>query len=256
MRVAVLGCGPAGLLAAEAAWWAGAEVAVFSQERAMSPHGGAQYLHKPIEGVTEEEPDGAVRFIKVGTREGYAEKVYGDAKAKVSWDLFDEATVPAWSMRGAYTRLWMNWAERIYEMGFGSVEEVEQRLGDFDLVFSTIPKKVLCKDPAHDFRQQDVILVPQAEVAVNNVILYNGQLAENWYRSSYLFGIGWTEYAAHAGGPPILGERHQGFKPIGNDCDCLPERIIPIGRFGRWERDVLTHHAYEDVVNELQERMT
>lgn len=223
-------------------------MAIFSDKK-KSPWGGAQYLHREIPGVTAPTPDGYVRFIKVGTGRGYAQKVYGRPDAKVSWDLFEEGIVPAWSMGKVYDTLWDRWEKQVTDFRL-SPAKAEAIVDEYDKVFCSIPLPVICRDESHRFDRKDVVLVPDEAVPVHNTVVYNGQPTENWYRSSSLFGVGWTEYAADAGPPPITGAREMGFKPISNTCDCHPS-IVRIGRFGRWERDVLIHHAWEEVGDAL-----
>ncbi|HEY7420289.1 MAG TPA: hypothetical protein VH593_34240, partial [Ktedonobacteraceae bacterium] len=84
IRAVVLGCGPAGLLAAHACSLNGADVRIFSLKR-PSYISGAQYLHQAIPGLSG-APDGDIMITKVGTREGYAKKVYGNANKATSWE--------------------------------------------------------------------------------------------------------------------------------------------------------------------------
>jgi len=63
MRIAVLGCGPAGLMSAHAAMVATeseADLAIFSTKR-KSPLYGAQYLHQPIPFVSADRDCRSVR---------------------------------------------------------------------------------------------------------------------------------------------------------------------------------------------------
>ena len=59
MNVAVLGCGPAGLIAAWAAEQAGADVQIYSK-KVQSIIPGSQYLHGPIPGVSSPYAEGVV----------------------------------------------------------------------------------------------------------------------------------------------------------------------------------------------------
>ena len=64
MKVAVLGCGPAGLFACHAAVRGGAEVDVYSQKK-RSEIGGAQYLHQHVPDVTGTEPEAMITFAQM-----------------------------------------------------------------------------------------------------------------------------------------------------------------------------------------------
>lgn len=246
MRIAITGCGPAGLLAAHAAKLYGFEVDIYSLKR-KSEHGGAQYLHRAIEKATGSEPDLFITYLKVGTSAGYAEKVYGDPFAPVSWDLFEEGVVPAWSMALTYEKLWEMYGEEVQHCRIDPTT-LARLIDRYDLVISTVPKMSICRcQEDHRFDSQRIILTPDSKLEARNTIVYNGQPEDNWYRTSDIGGYQWTEYSAEAAGPPIVGERHLGFKPTGNDCDCWTGKNVHfLGRFGAWRRGVLAHHAFEE----------
>ena len=250
MRVAILGCGPSGLLAAHAAEVAGAhEVDVFSIKE-KSKIMGAQYIHAAIPAIPVPTPPGqTVKFVKVGTREGYAQKVYGDPNAPCSWDLF-EGEVPAWSMRDTYDALWDYWEPRIWEMRIGAAT-LSRITSRYDLTISTIPARGLCELGAtHKFLSASYkVLLHAADPIPENTIVYNGDPAVKWYRSSRVFGEGSTEYPA---GIESIQPLASGFKPLSTDCDCHPE-IIRAGRFGRWEKGVLVHDAFFHALAAMKE---
>lgn len=250
MKVAVTGCGPSGLLAAHAATIRGHDATIYSRPD-RSETGGAQYLHAPIPYLCDYlQPDMYIRFVKIGTAEGYAQKVYGDENAEVSWTKFDEEEVPAWSMRAVYQRLWQRYSDFISPTEI-TPEKIEELVASHDMVINTIPLKSICLNPIeHSFRSQSIMLTRTAKIEARNVIVYNGQMSENWYRTSDIGGEQWTEYSTMAGGPPILGDRVRGFKPISNDCDCHPT-VIRVGRFGAWERGILAHQAFRSALKHV-----
>jgi hypothetical protein len=75
MRLAIVGCGPAGMLAAHACFLEGVEFEVFSNVDQPSLIGGAQYLHEFIPGI--EIRPGKVDYKFVGDRQGYHIKAHG-----------------------------------------------------------------------------------------------------------------------------------------------------------------------------------
>lgn len=244
MKVAVLGCGPAGLLAAHTAESKGAEVTIFSQP-SKSPIHGAQFIHEPIPGLTHDTPDDYVRFIKHGTRAGYAEKVYGKSDAPCSWDHFEDGFVPAWQTEKVYDVLWERFAGSIVPLRVDP-GDIPIWLDDYDRVFSTIPKPQLCIR-GHEFTWKNVWIADYCSLPYdvrNNVILYNGDPLDHWYRASRLFGHDATEST-----DPMSGAV-PGMKPLSNNCDCWPE-LVNVGRFGKWEKGILVHHAYGQVTEAL-----
>jgi hypothetical protein len=266
--VAVLGCGPAGLLAAHAAEQLGFYVRIYSKKR-KSDIGGAQYLHDAIPGLTSERPDGELNYVKWGSREGYAARTYGSPEAPCSWDLFPTGLCPAWSLRRIYDQLWERFESDIFDQTINakSVHDLE---GNGWIVINSIPLMQLCEkqsdlllggfppghpeQTAHQFPAQRIWLanIDMRDGALgtpDNTIIYNGASVESifsnpWYRVSRVFGQVWTEWSDHhpprEGGPAV-----EGFKPLHTDCDCHPD-VIRVGRFGQWKKGVLVHHAYND----------
>jgi hypothetical protein len=257
MNVVVLGCGPAGLLAAEAAQQRGHKVSIFSQSAEPSPMGGSQYIHEPIDGVTSPDPDGVINFHKLGTGQEYAEKVYGDKFAPTSWSVFPEGEFPCWNMARAYSMLFDKWKDRIHIAIANSrwLDRLESsNLISGGVVISTIPAKVLCTNPDHKFPFVEVAFESNNQVGDKNLgrnfIFYNGNPADSWYRCSYIFGRGWLEYNINM---IPEGERNiiKGIKPVNTDCDCRP-KIVRAGRFGEWKKGRLVHHAYSKTADVLE----
>lgn len=258
MKVAVLGCGPAGLMAAHAVHRAASEVHIYSK-KVRSPMGGAQYLHKPIPDITGSKGQGTITYCKVGTAACYAEKVYGDRTMKTSWELF-EGVVRAWSLAEAYGKLCMRYWNLVEDRELYP-QDVPELCEAYDLVVSTIPASLLCeRRDEHSFLGQGVVLVPKAKVQVNNLVLYNGRPANQdpWYRTSRIFDEGWTEYSIdHA--PKSYGVQPgavRGIKPLRHTCTCHDSRLnfVRQGRFGRWEKGVLTHDAYVGTAKAMADR--
>ena len=77
MRTLILGSGPAGLFAAHAASMSGSEIMIMSKPR-KSFMRGAQYLHRPIPGLSSEQNSFIISYEMVGDIEGYKRKVYGN----------------------------------------------------------------------------------------------------------------------------------------------------------------------------------
>lgn len=270
MKVGILGCGPAGLIAAHTAKQAGHEVRVFSEPR-RSYIAGAQYLHEPVPGLhSPGSPDTLITVKKTGTREGYAEKVYGNRNAPVSWSRYDEMEYPAWNMRDAYARLWEAWELRVAPVTLtpdivahvasdGVLKAFPSAAGAYcDAWVSTVPLTALCQrngnepGPAHDFLSQEVHIV-QYEDAYDedepSVINYNGDRHPSWYRRSVIFGTEALEWSALGQKPPVEGVVTIR-KPLKTNCDCYENTAVPFmlhGRYGSWTKDTLVHHVSRDV---------
>lgn len=240
--VAVLGCGPAGLLAAHAAAVRGHNVRVLSKKQ-KSIIGGAQYLNEPIPDLFDPtEPDAIVRFVKWGTEAGYAKKVYGSISAQTSWSLYDEEFYPAWNLQAVYDMLWGRFENEIWDFDI-DMETLMDAVHNYDLVFSSIPLTVACVDPDHRFESQQVWI--EADVGNgprNMTIIYNGLPGEPWYRGSTIFGHSFLEF----GSPRSTGFCVQ--KPLRTNCTCWQHETVRIGRYGEWKKGVLVTDAYKKAV--------
>jgi hypothetical protein len=265
MRAAVLGYGPAGLIAAKTLVDQGIDVDVIGAG-GKSVIGGAQYLHEPIlnaEHVTD--PEGYIEFLKVGERDGYAKKIYPQAEFTVSWDNY-EGRQPAWALGPVYDILWKHFEDKLLHDTFNGMSLTMLLETDkYDVVFSSIPAHALCMH-SHDFPRVNIALVPFSPInGINNVVLYSGRPQDVWYRTSVIFGEAWSEFgqseietvhytsmAADAIGAEELPVHH-GFKPLGTNCNCHPE-VVRIGRFGRWDRKILLHHVPHQVLGALEDK--
>jgi hypothetical protein len=262
VRIAILGCGPSGLVAAHAASQLKIKtnIQVYSAKR-RSPIYGAQYLHQPIPGVFaahEVEPD-IIRYNMVGSPESYLKKVYGEAwDGTISDDLRDQAHV-AWDLRSTYDELWMRYADLIvdYSIIKGAVEQCVRPLVDnYDIVINTIPRPALCLKPRHQFVSTEIWAAgetpdqPFPVECADNVIVYNGDSNPSWYRSSRIHGHSTVEWPGHTPKPPVPGVARVK-KPLRHSCDCWTDQIVHLGRMGRWQNGTLVHHVYADMYEQL-----
>jgi hypothetical protein len=236
--VAIIGCGPAGLLAAHAVVRAGHTPAIYSDKAVPSPVYGGVYLHTAIPGLHDPaKPDGQVLFRKLGTAEGYAAKVYGTTRANTSWEVLGAGPHPAWALAPAYEALW-----GLYGAGV-MVQAVDAGVAatmaaTFPVVLSSAPLPRLCAY-LHNFPERPVWYLDRTPGWVGwNVMVYNGHMDQPWFRASAVFGHRLTEYPMQVPGARV------GRKVLPTDCTCHP-RIIRIGRWGEWRPGVLLHHAYE-----------
>lgn len=239
MRVAVLGCGPAGLLAAHGATLAGAEVDIYSIKK-PSFIAGAQFMHRaiPQTGVKGSQ----VQLFKRGTKEGYAKKVYGDPTYSSSWEAYAQDTLPCWPMNQVYTRLWERYEDRIKDCKVDDDVLDNLEYDGYSLLLSTIPAPTLCSKD-HIFVGSTHRIAVYDRTGINqNYIIYNGLNTDEWHRSSVLHGTGFLEYGPSAAAPNIAKPV---VKPQTNDCDCRSD-WQRLGRYGKWQRGVLAHHAYEE----------
>lgn len=266
MRIAVLGCGPSGLITAHAAlqhFDGEHAVNIFSVKR-KSPIFGAQYLHQPIPYVPEEaagEPR-VIRYVMRGTPEEYLRKVYAEKwDGTISDDLRDQAHV-AWNLRGTYDWLWETYHSLVIESYIASdpvfiTDVIGALCVDFDLIVNTIPRPVLCAAPGeHTFKATEIWAAgdstgsPSPVLGTDNIITYNGEKDPGWYRVSRMFEHSTVEWPGHIKRPPFSGVTRVR-KPLAHNCNCFPQ-VHHLGRMGRWQNGRLAHHVYADMVELVQ----
>jgi hypothetical protein len=252
MKVIVLGCGPAGLMAVHAAKLAGAsEIRCVSKKRKSHLY-GAQYLHAPIPGMTDSAPV-SLRYMLEGSVTGYRDKVYGSTSPVTVSPSEFEGEHDAWDIRGTYDNLWREYSNFIIDSYVGA-GTIRAALEDFDLVVNTTPRPPLCDD-YHQFHWQDVWIagdapnrgqiVPQAHGLKDNTVVCNGQSDVGWYRISKVFNYGTVEYPGHGKKPP-LEMLVPIKKPLTHNCTCH-EGVLHVGRYGKWTKGALSHEAFQEV---------
>jgi hypothetical protein len=255
MRTLILGCGPAGLVAAHAAISLGFEAVIISNKDTPSDLYGCQYLHAPIPGY-ENVPRVRVSYSLNGTPEEYRLKVYGRSwEGKVSPEDF-VGDHDAWDIRETYRRLWTdlitNRKVRLIKKSIAHGRIPYPAGRDSMPVVSTIPAPALCQDGFHNFRSHTIHAngstgswMPEGP----DMIICDGTTKVSWYRMSNVFGYRTMEWPWGAG-PARKARAATVVKPLSNTCDCRPE-ILRVGRYGRWEKGYLVHMVYADVVKGL-----
>jgi hypothetical protein len=262
-RVLVLGCGPAGLFAAQAAQFMGYDVDIISIRR-KSEMFGAQYLHSDIPGLTDDQTGFTVEYRLTGELDDYLHKVYGetipDRSAITRKSLV--GVYPAWDIRRAYDSAWRQWFQFIQappgDTKLDALALTDLILPPFGnprrwkLVISTIPARDICFKPnQHTFAVRDVWAVGDAPErgifapwnGEDNVIEYDGTPDRGWYRASRIAGYSAVEWPENH--KPPIPEVAKVSKPVKTNCDCWDSKnFLRLGRYGAWHRSGHTHQAY------------
>jgi hypothetical protein len=236
----------------------GHNVTIFSH-RQKSMMRGAQYMHRSIPGL-ELDPPVKLAYILYGDVDHYRQKIYGDEAHDL--DVSPQTFVgfhEAWSIRQAYNQLWRKYYHRVLPTDINQ-DSLMALVGSYDLILSTIPANLLCYQN-HQFRSVKVWIDSNwhgADPHLNverygaaNVVICNGfgfdpesPLQTGWYRTSTIYGQANTEWTSESvnvfspmGARPVV-------KPIDTNCNCWPG-IIRAGRYGCWQKGVLSHEAFE-----------
>lgn len=241
MRICILGCGPAGLVAAHTATELGHDVTILAN-RAKSDLYGCQYLHGPIHGIDVQTA--RVRYVLRGSVRGYRDKVYGrEWQGKVSPEDLVGSHM-AWDIRQAYDKLWGVYGDSVSNMHVTS-DYAGYLAGNFGLVISSIPAYAICYQN-HRFYSRVIRAdgsAPWKRDALElreDTVVCDGTRSVSWYRASRVFGHSTVEW------PDGVGEGVSVRKPLSTNCDCYPT-IVRVGRYGAWDKAKLVHQVVDEV---------
>jgi hypothetical protein len=251
MKVAIIGCGPAGLAAAHAAVGLDCDVTIFAPKR-KTPQQGPIMLHRPIPGINTEQPSGYVRQLVIGGSVlDYRLRLYGDVNISINGDILDPG-FHTWPVPEAYDKMWDLYQHLISD-GELSPGEIEPLTREFDLVINTAPLPRLCLyQGKHQFTSVPIALVFRTSYPdqPDNTVIYNARLDLPWVRSSSIFRQEVTEYKPEdCPGPDLIIH-----KPLSTTCDCHP-RMLRTGRFGKWHNETWIDHSYYDTRTTLVSMM-
>ncbi len=262
--VTVLGAGPAGLLAAHAAFEMGHDVRIFTAPEPNNPMAprkselhGCQYLHAYIPRLGLPVNGQSVSYLLEGSADDYRRKVYKEEwGGPVSPDEYGpERNHMAWDLRVAYDKLWEDFQFLITPLEL-TPNMAKQMSTIKDTVISTVPAPALCLDmDNHKFVTQDIWAMGSVRedfatsrslpyYAPDFTVLCNGNKSPRWYRAATVFGQSTLEWPAGPR-PPIEGIASVS-KPLRTDCTCHmgSGRWYRLGRYGQWQKGVLSHHVY------------
>lgn len=252
-NIAILGCGPAGLLAAAAVDRAGHNPVIFShKQKSVIP--GSVYLHRSVPYLTTAYPDNYVQYVRLGDEAGYAKKVYGDESRATGWQNYFQI-YPSWNAVKAYDILWDKYESAIVPTNINHERMREIVLG-YEKTITTLPAPSVCFNNDHKFDGAaywiKTLPVPPMD-AHKDVVVYNGLPGDLWYRWSVLSGVCSIEstFPLWAGGDP---DTRMGTKATGSNCGCwLSTRVVKAGRWAQWRHGVLLNDAYDTALKAARE---
>jgi len=252
-KVAVLGCGPAGLFATHALIRKGYDITVYSKLRQSHMY-GAQYLHEPIPYLTpaDEEPV-LVHYKMEGEASEYRDKVYGSIPVKVSPEMLTTEH-PAWDIRVAYDKAWNMYSSIVKDTLITPEWMRSGALDGYGSVVSSVPLPTLCEaKDAHEFHAAGIWAIGDAPRRgqyapfrpEENTVMCDGTRDRGWYRASNIHGYVTVEWPGNKK-PPLPGIAEV-IKPIYSTCNCYAHakfRFVKVGRYGAWSKGILAHQAY------------
>jgi hypothetical protein len=234
----------------------GYNVVVMSKKR-RSEMFGAQFLHERIPGLPQYHQ--TIRYRSRGTAEEYRLKVYGQSPvAFVSPERFSPKPRQVWDIRAAYYEAYAMYEDLIIDTAdIGPAFLMQQNLGQYRFIVSTIPAPSLCYNPMHTFGSQQIWAIgdaPERGISCpvyveEQTVICDGTREVGWYRVSNIFGYRTAEWPA--GNKPPISHVAAVEKPITNNCNCYQSYARPIfreGRYGAWDKKILSHQAYHGAV--------
>jgi hypothetical protein len=253
MKIAVIGCGPAGLAAAHAAHGLGAGVTIYSPG-IKSPQRGPLVLQRPIPAISTDHPDGYIKQLVIGgSILDYRYKLYGDINISIQGNILAEG-YHCWKFIETYDKLWDLYmtpgngraAHVIQEVDPVSIRDI---VNEFDLVVNTAPLNKLCYK-AHEFtfKVVEITMGRSYPDQPEDTTIFNAGNYFPWVRSAWLLGNECTEWLP--GTVPAGIDSITIRKPIGHDCKCYPD-VLLTGRFGAWRNETWVDTAYYDTRNAI-----
>lgn len=241
-KIDIVGSGPAGLIAAEVAVRYGYDPVIHTLNRQFPTFDGAQYLHTPLPGITSTQPQFEITYVKKGSVEGYANKVYGNADHPCSFAQAPDGNVPAWSLRDVYEQLWYRFATN-FAVGHASGMDIMTWARKNPVIIAAPLISLCMMRSLHEFNMAFVSIRKNKEAVLpEDTIIYSGLARDEWYRASNIQGWEYEEYGHEIPfGQPVA-------KPQWNTCKCFEQHpmILQVGRYGRWQRGILSDQTYPD----------
>lgn len=259
MKVAVLGAGPAGLLAAWAVIDTGHEPVVL-EKNPHKPDGktaGVYFLddkcnlpirRREVEILTSGGQDVVER------QRSYERKVYGDLHRETKPYHVGPTRQVGYDGMQALGLCWDIVHPFIRRQEVADWNEVMRCCEEYEVVVNTIPLDVLLPD--REWRHQRALIYRATAPDEESYVLYNSNPCVSWYRASAVFGVFTLEYPHGVRLEDVKKEGSTGTyvrvkkvvdSPLAMPVD-LPDNLLLTGRFGAWAPRKNSHHAYYDVV--------
>lgn len=204
MKIAILGAGPSGMMAAHAASDRGHEIEIFDRDPDQSrKNSGIFFLHSPcnlplrgrmlrqtvlgVEGMTSTD---AMALA-------YGLKVYGEPVLKNSvLSAYVNKEVLIYNAGQALNFLWDMYGHFVTMRDIAGAVDVRTFLQKFDKVICTIPAPAVFSDcDGADFKYTELWIKASSAPPDEFWAMYNVNPQIEWYRCSALFGQFTMEYA-------------------------------------------------------------
>lgn len=244
MKIAVIGGGLVGRLAAWAVMQSGHSPVIFDRmDTAVTPRGFV-FLHDPCGLPMKAE---TIHILEQGTAEAYAEKVY-DGRLTGKQVSFGKYAGVREGYQPAEALAMLNGLQHgmVKDRNFENWDEILELRENFERVIFTLPINRFFEGRWLSRRGSVASFKLDEGEVLKNFCVYNSNPDIPWHRAGSMFGYAFYEY-------PVVISGHQPIVKVQPGGSLLPsvERVLFTGRFGRWNKDILSHHAYEQVLEWL-----
>ena len=249
MKVAILGCGMSGLMAAWACHRRNVRFEIFADRSLFPKSYGFAFLHSncdmPLKVCQLKQMIVPPEVEITEASKFYSLLVYGTEKLENSLTaaaLHPDLTI--WNIDEAAAFLFSQFAKQIQIKKLENLDGVIKFSESYDLIFSTIPLDVLDKQGNYSYVQSFLTVQPSNDV--RNIVFYNGgiSLADGVYRWGTLFGTYFEE-----------GKKKTDISVkkviTAENLPSVPENVILCGRYGSWNKRVLLHDVYSLALEKL-----
>lgn len=262
MKVAVIGGGPSGLFCAWAAIQYGHDVTVFDQNPGAISIGKNHgvfalwsdcdlFLSNKV--LVKADVIGAMGKDSKEIERAYATKVYGDPNQQVSVAKYIERKLECYNHSEAYERIIdILGGYNIKKFEVSNLSDILALLGVYDKVFVTIPATMLWPEERWPWGYSYVYnsSAPHPDA----FMIYNVNEFIPWYRCSAIFGNFTMEYSALP-----TAESNKRYITVKKVIDapkspnelCGVDNIHFIGRYGKWDKSVLSEDCYRETLQIL-----
>lgn len=256
MRVLIIGSAASAAFAIQACRDLQIEYKVISDKPPVTGQSGAFFLHWLPESLKKFAREIEVTLIPLGTAEGYTMKQWG----RVVPSSFPQVEEKKWWYSSdVLQEVWRD-QELTLVGNLDAKDFLDEYFSRFDWIFYTFP----LQEHAREIVEFPVVDYSNGDSFLDNHVVYNGVAGDDWTRATVAFGRMSLELLPGA----IPDEKYSkiwrvirtgklrdippSVKPVERD-EWLAPNIVPIGRFARFDRRRLSHDAYLDVKQILEE---
>lgn len=201
-------------------------------------------LYMPLPGIPARSDILDINFI--GQPDGYADKLVNQGGAGRYPEDYMAGGRTVYDLGQTHAWLIETYGSYIKHAGQYGAAALRAAIGELQpaMVFSSVPKPLLCSD-----RQHTILGAPVKHMAVASdregaKITYNGDNDAPWAIDTTLFGSSWRTYGAHLA-PPLSEDKFtEDVLPQHSSCDCFEDDVTFLGPLGRWDVRTRLHQSF------------